>query len=64
MKTISLSGNVSKFERFENIRLGRQKGENISYAYPKNFEGKRSALGKEIKDYSYVDGDRKQLIIF
>lgn len=49
-QTVPMSDSVSKKEREENIRKGLKRGENRSYAYPVVFEGKRSALDKEIEN--------------
>lgn len=57
--TIPLTDNVSKKEREENKRKGIPKGKNKSYVYPKVFQGKRSALGKETDKYSLVEDDKK-----
>ncbi|MCI8860830.1 MAG: hypothetical protein HFI71_15320 [Lachnospiraceae bacterium] len=48
IQTVPMADNVSKKEREENARKGLKRGENRSYAYPVVFEGKRSALHKEI----------------
>ncbi|MBO5046733.1 MAG: hypothetical protein J6C93_07715 [Clostridia bacterium] len=59
--TIPMNDNVSKKEREENKRKGLKKGENRSYAYPKVFEGKRSALGKESDEFDPVSEDVKRI---
>lgn len=55
VKTIPLTDNISKKERAINKQTGKK---TISYVYPKVFRGKRSALGKENKDYSLVPDDK------
>lgn len=55
VKTIPLTDNISKKERAVNKQTGKK---TISYVYPKVFRGKRSALGKENKDYSLVPDDK------
>ncbi len=59
VKTIPLSDNVSKQEREDNKRKGLKQGENKSYAFPKVFRGKRSALHSETKDFSLTKEDKK-----
>lgn len=59
VKTIPLTDNVSKQERAENKRKGLNNGENKSYAFPKLFRGRRSALQAEAKDFSLVEADQE-----
>ena len=53
--------NVSKTEREENKRKGLKAGENRSYAYPKVYEGKRSALGAESEEFEPVPFDNARI---
>lgn len=54
--TKPLNSNINPKER----GTLNEKGEpNISYAYPKVYVGKRSALGKGTEKYSLVEADRK-----
>ncbi len=48
VKTIPLTSNISKNER----------GKRLSYLYPRCYSGKRSALGKETKEFSLLPKDR------
>lgn len=61
VRTIPLSDNISPAEREKNKRENKKYGENRSYAYPKVFVGKRSALGKETDEFSPVDFDKKRI---
>lgn len=47
VKTIPLTSNISKSER----------GKRLSYMYPISYNGKRSALGKETKEFSLLPKD-------
>lgn len=48
IKTVPLTSNISPAER----------GKSISYAYPKSYKGKRSALGKNTDEYSLIKADK------
>ena len=61
VRTVPLLDNISPAEREKNKRENKKKGENRSYAYPKVFVGKRSALGKETDEFSPVDFDKKRI---
>lgn len=50
IQTVPMSDNVSKLEREKAKREGKTRFETRSYAYPVVFEGKRSALDKEIEN--------------
>ena len=56
--TIPLSDNIEKKVREKN--KGKDKKE-ISYAYPKVFVGKRSALGSEAREFSLTSEDVKKV---
>lgn len=60
-QTVPLLDNISPAERKENKTLGRKFGENRSYAYPKVYEGKRSALLNETKEFEPVEFDKKRI---
>lgn len=60
-RTVPMLDNVSKKEREENKRKGLKTGENRSYAYPKVYEGKRSALGAESKEFDPVPFDKERI---
>lgn len=60
-RTVPMLDNVSPAERKKNKAEGKKFGENRSYAYPKVYEGKRSALGKETEDFEPVDFDKKRI---
>lgn len=60
-RTVPMLDNVSKKEREENKRKGLKQGENRSYAYPKVYEGKRSALGKESDEFAPVPFDNARI---
>ncbi len=59
--TIPLSDNISPLEREKNKRHGKMHGENRSYVYPKVYDGKRSALGKETDEFNPVDSDKEYI---
>ena len=62
IQTVPMADNVSKKEREENARRGLKRGENRSYAYPVVFEGKRSALHKEIvNEFEPTDFDKSRI---
>lgn len=61
IQTVPMKDNISPAEREKNKQKGLKSGENRSYAYPKVFEGKRSALHKETADYEPVDFDKKRI---
>lgn len=61
VRTVPLLDNISPAERKRNKQQGKKKGENRSYAYPKVYEGKRSALGKETDEFDPVDFDKKRI---
>ena len=52
IKTIPLDSNISPEER----------GKSKSYVFPKIYSGKRSELGKEIRDYNLTDKDRSTVL--
>ena len=52
-ETISLKNNINPKERLN--------GNDKSYVYPKKYIGKRSALGKERYDLSFVEEDKKMI---
>ena len=56
--TIPLSDNIEK--KVQEKNKGKNKKE-ISYAYPKVFVGKRSALGRENKSYSFKENDKNKI---
>lgn len=60
-RTVPMLDNVSKTEREENKRKGLKAGENRSYAYPKVYEGKRSALGAESEEFEPVPFDNARI---
>lgn len=53
-KTIPLNSNINSIERINDPK-------SKSYAYPKRFVGKRSALGKERYDLSFIEEDKKKV---
>lgn len=53
--TIPLNDNIDK--RVQNINKGKEK-KDISYVYPKVYITKRSALGKDNKNYYFVPADK------
>ena len=55
VQTVPMFENVNKAEREENRRQGKKAPDGTSYAYPKVFEGKRSALGKEADGFGFAD---------
>lgn len=61
VRTVPMSDNVSRKEREENKQKGRKFGENRSYAYPKVFVGKRSALHKETDEFDPVEFDKRRI---
>lgn len=50
VRTVPMADNVSRIEREKAKREGKTRFETRSYAYPVVFEGKRSALDKEIEN--------------
>ncbi len=56
-----MKDNISASEREENRRRGLKAGENRSYAYPKVFVGKRSALGKEVDSFNPTAFDKLRI---
>lgn len=60
-RTVPMLDNVSPAERKKNKAEGKKFGENRSYAYPKVFVGKRSALQKESDEFEPVDFDKKRI---
>lgn len=60
VKTVCMYENVSKSEREQKKQGVLSVDKHRSYAYPKVYEGKRSALGAETKEFSYAD-DRDKL---
>lgn len=61
IRTVPMLDNISPAERKKNRAEGKKPGENRSYAYPKVYEGKRSALGKETDEFDPVDFDKKRI---
>ena len=61
VRTIPLLDNISAIERRKNKESGRKFGENRSYAYPKVFVGKRSALHSETDEFSPVEFDKQRI---
>ena len=61
VRTVPLLDNVSPMERRRNKAQGKKFGENRSYAYPKVFVGKRSALHEETDEFAPVDFDKKRI---
>ena len=61
--TVPLLDNISPKERKQNKSQGKKFGENRSYAYPKVFVGKRSALHKETNEFNPVDYDKNLISI-
>ena len=61
VRTVPLLDNVSPAERRKNKAQGKKFGENRSYAYPKVFVGKRSALHDETDEFDPVDFDKKRI---
>lgn len=61
VQTVPLKDNISASEREENRRRGLKAGENRSYAYPKVFVGKRSALGKEVDSFNPTAFDKLRI---
>ncbi len=57
VRTIPLLDNISPLEREKNKKYGK----NRSYAYPRVFIGKRSALGKETDEFNPVDSDKEYI---
>ncbi len=61
VQTVPLLDNISPSERKKNKVEGKKFGENRSYAYPKVFDGKRSALGAETDEFDPVEFDKKRI---
>lgn len=61
VRTVPLLDNISPAERRKNKAQGKKFGENRTYAYPKVFVGKRSALHEEINEFDPVDFDKKRI---
>ena len=61
VRTVPLMDNISPDERRRNKAQGKKFGENRTYAYPKVFVGKRSALHEESSDFSPTDFDQKRI---
>ena len=61
VRTVPLLDNISPDERRRNKAQGKKFGENRTYAYPKVFVGKRSALHEETDKYEPVDFDKKRI---
>ncbi len=61
VRTVPLLDNISPVERRKNKEQGKKFGENRSYAYPKVFVGKRSALHRETDEFVPVDFDKKRI---
>lgn len=61
VQTVPLLDNISPAERAKNKREGKKFGENRTYAYPKVYRGKRSALGEETTEFKPVPFDKKRI---
>ena len=61
VRTVPMLDNISPEERRKNKAEGKAFGENRSYAYPKVFVGKRSALHKETDKFDPVDFDKQRI---
>lgn len=61
VRTVPLADNISADERNQNKITGKIRGENRTYAYPKVYVGKRSALGKETDEFVPVDFDKNRI---
>lgn len=61
VRTVPLLDNISPAEREKNKAQALKRGENRSYAYPKVYDGKRSALGAETDKFEPVDFDKKRI---
>lgn len=61
VRTVPMLDNISPAERRKNKEQGKKLGENRSYAFPKVFVGKRSALHKETNEFLPVDFDKKRI---
>ena len=61
VRTVPLLDNISPEERRKNKAQGKKFGENRTYAYPKVFIGKRSALHEEVTEFEPVDFDKKRI---
>ena len=61
VRTVPMLDNVSPAERRKNKEQGKKFGENRSYAYPRVFVGKRSALHKETNEFEPVEFDKKRI---
>lgn len=61
VRTVPMLDNVSPAERQKNKEQGKKFGENRSYAYPKVFVGKRSALKVESDEFEPVEFDKKRI---
>ena len=61
IQTIPLNENISPKEREKNRSEGKVNGENRSYAYPKVYEGKRSALHSETDEFDPTEEDKEKI---
>ena len=61
VRTVPLLDNINPDERCRNKTQGKKFGENRTYAYPKVFVGKRSALHEEINEFDPVAFDKKRI---
>ena len=61
IQTIPLNDNISPKERERNRSEGKENGENRSYAYPKVYEGKRSALHSETDEFDPTEEDKEKI---
>lgn len=61
IRTVPLKDNISPAERKKNKEQGKKHGENRTYAYPKVFVGKRSALKEESDEFNPVDFDKQRI---
>ena len=61
VRTVPMLDNISPAERRKNKEQGKKPGENRSYAYPKVFVGKRSALREESDEFNPVEFDKDRI---
>ena len=61
VRTVPMLDNISPAERRKNKEQGKKPGENRSYAYPKVFVGKRSALKEESDEFDPVEFDKDRI---
>lgn len=61
IETIPLSDNISPAEREKNKKENIPTEDNRSYAYPKVYKGKRSALKEEVNEFDPVTADKEMI---